>query len=163
MKKTIFTVMSFIAFSGFAHAAEVHCLHKETVTQEPHQSYDYVTEYTVDGQITPNAGKLKIVSREYSLKQEASGKWVVDYNKKGNVHVDVDTRSNFSLSKTNGTYKVYTTPFRSDRTGAFQYNLAFILNSTPRADGTFSATYAKSTDSDDAPFHEHIGLICTLK
>jgi hypothetical protein len=162
MKKLMIACLV-LAATSLANAGEIHFMHRESVTQQPHAGWDYVTEYSVDGQITDTAAKLKIVSREYYLSQDATGKWIVDYHKKGNVHVDIDARSNFVYAKTNGSYKVYTSPYRSDRTGVYQYNLAFILNTARKADGTYSATYAKSTQTDDMPYHEHLDLICTLQ
>lgn len=160
MKVTnLFLGMNLITGS-IAQASPIQCIHRQAVQQREHASYDYVTEYEVQGVLLAKQANLRVVSREYSLKKLPDGKWVVDYQKKGNVHVDVDLRSHFKLAKTNGINKVYTTSFKSDRTGVFQYNLAFIVTSARNAKGEFTAVYAKSSSTDDAPFHEKIALVC---
>ncbi len=144
-----------------ALAAEIKCVYLQPVTQTAHAPYDYVTNYHVEGVITKEAAKLLIVSREYGVKLE-NGIWVTDYRKKGNVHVDVDKRSTFRLAKVNGEYSVYTTTYQSDRTGVFQYNLAFILRNVAVVPYRFEAIYAKSSSTDDAPFHQKIRLDCVI-
>jgi hypothetical protein len=153
------TAITLLFASTIRYGAEIKCIHHEEVKQASHQSYDYVTEYEVAGSLKKSSARLNITSREYYLKLEGDT-WVVDYSNKGNVHVDVDQRSIFNFARVNGDNKVYTSKFASDRTGVYQYNLAFIVTSARNDKGEFKAIYSKSSQTDDAPFHEKISLSC---
>jgi hypothetical protein len=160
--KYFFMTLVLSAISAVAAASTIHCESKGVVYQVAHESYDYTTDYSVDGTIEGDVAHLKIISREYSLKKEG-GRWVTDYSKKGNVHTDIDQRSSFKVVSKTDKNTVYVTSYATDRTGAYQYNLKFVLENKALAGTEVNrASYYKTSQTDDMPYKEVIPMNCLI-
>lgn len=158
---TLVLVASVILSAGYSYASEIHCKSPDVIERSTINEDSYVIVYSVDGSLSKDQARLRIVGWEYGFINR-SGQWKINPQDRRNIYYDIDKRSPFTFVKKNGKYAVYSTDFQSDRTGVMQYNLKFILNTIAVKPGQYQAFYQKTSATDDVPYTEKIDLFCRM-